>query len=1185
MLFSHKKTMMFMMVIAMLMVMAVPSIGREYKPITSIDLGVDNLTLEVGESYTFQVSYQPKEPYFYALDWYITDSSVISIDAETFTVTAQNPGEARILAESLDGVSYDICNIVVSGNTAKAAYELKSGDTYLTLSDTDRQKITSSSINRYLDFLGTSNFTAETYTDNLQRVFNVSATVTPGTEESEAQLALGFGMYDVRALNKLHVVTLNGTLEQILKFAADNSDLIEIFELPDSYIDDPITEEFTSDSVAKAMNLGGNVENLTAVSKAHALGLTGAGTTVAIIDTGINASHEQFSGRIVAQACYGTNSGSTTDNGVTKKYRSVCTSSSSAVPGNAYKKAEFNHGSHVAGIAAGRDGIAPDANIIAIQAFSELTWTCTKKDPASSRCDNYSSKNKLCCGQIMENQDELSAYNYLLNVADTRNDIAALNMSYGSIRTNGTGFSSSDQCDYETKTCSDFMDCFEKYSVNGTFAPADLSCGNNGCIVTFYTENYSSYSYLWDKGIVPVASTGNDALSNGIGDPGCNSNTVSVGALADLSSPKLASYSNHIEDNELVSITAPGTNLLSAFYAYEDGASSNSCSAGGNCYGHYSGTSMAAPVVTGAMALVKQAYPYNNAQDYLNFLQGISTLTVNEREGGETFSTDTKVVNFNNLEDHLLEPLEISQSDVTGYSNSLKIVVPRDYNATGYRVSVMKVEGRETVSPTVTVSHSGDKTTIQIKGSEIENGKVYKITIFKYHSVGGVNYQGNRVVVYGAPNEPVTRLVAQPKNGSVILNARRHTNSDGIYYRIYKVSTNTLVKSQSAIGTNTVQLVKGLENGKLYYVMAQPYIKYNNQFMCWGTQGTTKVYFIPLSDPTGIKLTFTNSTTAQISCDSDTTISGIRVLYRANGGALVNGCENGGNKCSVNNLNQSNSYEFYVMKFKTANSKRHYGPGVTVIYNPIELSTMSAPQNPVIALVDGGIKFLIVKSEDAEGISVLYKENEGNFSLACEKTGTWCIKNLDTTQVLTFYIMQYKIVDGKKVYSPGITVKNVYGPKSIDGIENTAGFAVSNETVDTDELSNALDGYMTNEDLIAQEAYDVIGIDWENDYTESVDEDIELPDDSLMDETDGFGEFIDDGIVPSDEDFIDVPTGDAIDEYIPPVKNTVDENVEYELPVDKNIAVTVNEEDGQGIAFYTISDEPVQLDAPSFRNK
>ncbi|MBQ4514064.1 MAG: hypothetical protein II969_13805 [Anaerolineaceae bacterium] len=44
--------------------------------------------------------------------------------------------------------------------------------------------------------------------------------------------------------------------------------------------------------------------------------------------------------------------------------------------------------------------------------------------------------------------------------------------------------------------------------------------------------------------------------------------------------------------------------------------------------------------------------------------------------------------------------------------------------------------------------------------------------------------------------------------------------------------------------------------------------------------------------------------------------------------------------------------------------------------------------------------------------------------MACEKDGASCTKDLSKDKAYTFFIMQYKVVDGKKVYSAGVIFSN-----------------------------------------------------------------------------------------------------------------------------------------------------------------
>jgi subtilisin family serine protease len=98
---------------------------------------------------------------------------------------------------------------------------------------------------------------------------------------------------------------------------------------------------------------------------AWASGFSGAGQTVAILDSGVDKTHPFLAGKVVSEACYSAN---------------LCPggAKSSTSPGSGVNcNSGFNgcdHGTHVAGIVAGKgtsfSGVAKDANIIAIQVFS-----------------------------------------------------------------------------------------------------------------------------------------------------------------------------------------------------------------------------------------------------------------------------------------------------------------------------------------------------------------------------------------------------------------------------------------------------------------------------------------------------------------------------------------------------------------------------------------------------------------------------------------------------------------------------------------------------------------------------------------------------------------------------------------------------------------------------------------------
>lgn len=1076
----------FLYVIAAVLILCSAAAAGNYAPITSVDLGVEQLELEVGESYTFEVTYEPAEPSFYSLLWTVSDTSVISIDPASFTVTASAPGEAAILAESLDGVSFDICTVTVNGSGAKEAYELKAGSSFLSLSEAARAKITSRSIKRYLAFLENANHSDSTWHESLQRFFIVEARVTPGSEETEYQLALDCGMENAEMLEHLHIIILPGTLEQILQFTEDNPDLVAVFEKETLYVDDPIIEVTDEDLTAKTFNLGGNADTLSSFTTAHSLGYTGEGRVIAVIDSGINSAHEQFAGRVLAEYC-----AAHTDvhNGTGDDTLAVCPSEDSSAASLARDKSSFNHGSHVTGIAAGRDGVAPDAQIISILHSHERVWQCSANDAASYACPDYSTSGK-CCRNTILNQSLDTAYEYILDLADAGVKIDALNMSYGYYN------NSDSYCDDE--------DPYE----------------------------YEIFNLMQEAGIVPVSSSGNDAdenyyVNNTIGYSACLSSTFAVGALANNATPLLALYSNH---SQQVDIVAPGTNIYSANFP--------------SGYTTKQGTSMAAPMVTGSVALIKQAYPYNTPADMMNFLVKVTSKTVNKRVPGTSYtnySYTKPVLSFSNFSSHLLsEPvLTISQEDVLGYSKGISISFPGDTKATGYSISVYDMTNKTSVTPTVDAPvHSGDTTTIKIHGNALVNGNIYRIRILKYHTLNGVKYKSNTVTVYGMPNEKVLRLTAQLGSKAVRLNSAVMSNIDGRRYYVYDANTNALVKTADVLDPDTVAVITGLKNGKLYYSIARSFRIYQNLYL-FGPESYV-VYFVPVSMPSDVSLYFSDETTAVISAKEQTSASGVKVLYREIGGALQNGCEAAENTCSVTGLSQSKAYEFYLMHYNIVNGKKHFGIGSTIRYNPPSLSGLSRPLNARIAVTSSTWTFRIDRTGDADGISVLYRINEGDFVQACEKNGDVCSTNkLSKDNTYTFYIMQYKLVNGEKVYSPGVTVKNTYGTKSVDGDgdELITDFVEVSESVDSDDLVNALEDYMTEEDLIQMEAMELLAPEMDYMYPEHIENDFHISE--SMGNEDLFAYplenkeilLIEDDFETADTGFIDVETGDCPDEY------------------------------------------------------
>jgi subtilisin family serine protease len=159
---------------------------------------------------------------------------------------------------------------------------------------------------------------------------------------------------------------------------------------------------------------------LVEADQAWASGYDGAGTAIAILDTGVDALHPFLSGKVVEEACYSSTVAGTS--------RSVCPNGleEQIGPGAAAPcpHSTCNHGTHVAGIAAGDgppagqpfSGVAKRAQLMAVQVFSEIT------DPAA--CGLLAP----CMGAF--SSDVIAGLERVYSVAAQRG-IVAVNMSLG----------------------------------------------------------------------------------------------------------------------------------------------------------------------------------------------------------------------------------------------------------------------------------------------------------------------------------------------------------------------------------------------------------------------------------------------------------------------------------------------------------------------------------------------------------------------------------------------------------------------------------------------------------------------------------------------------------------------------------------------------------------------------------
>ncbi|GAA3231991.1 S8 family peptidase [Nonomuraea helvata] len=312
----------------------------------------------------------------------------------------------------------------------------------------------------------------------------------------------------------------------------------------------------------RTTTLDDNSTALIRSDRANQAGWTGKGTTVAILDTGIDRDHPYLAGRIVDEACFST---SDPRDGTV----SLCPNNQPTQTGPGAADAETaqcivrganacSHGTHVAGIAAGRmtagapaNGVAPDAGILPIQVFSRVdnAMTCEVGRTPPPCFLSYLSDEKL-------------ALEYVARVVSAHN-IAAVNMSLG-----GGG-------------------------------PYTEACDTDAAASAVKPE----FDTLVSMGVAPVVAAGNNGFANGIVAPACLSSAIAVGATDGFDQP--ARFTNR---GPMLDLFAPGVSIRS--------------SVPDDTYVERSGTSMAAPHVAGMFALMKQAYPDFTVAQSLQRLQG-----------------------------------------------------------------------------------------------------------------------------------------------------------------------------------------------------------------------------------------------------------------------------------------------------------------------------------------------------------------------------------------------------------------------------------------------------------------------------------------------------------------------------------------------------------------------------------
>jgi len=314
----------------------------------------------------------------------------------------------------------------------------------------------------------------------------------------------------------------------------------------------------------------------------HDAGYDGAGTTVAVLDTGVHKTHEFLQGQIIAEACFSTNSTSST---------SYCPSqvASSTAAGSGEPCTGLSacwHGTHVAGTIAGNvitsstgfamRGVAPGTKIIAVQVFSYF-----------KNGSEYCSASAGCVLSWTSDQIRALDWLYVQHQTPSWGRLAAVNMSLGGAEKHTTA------CDTQ----------------------------DSRTLVI---------NQLRSVGVATIIASGNNGFVDGVSAPACISTAIAVGASIIASPESVAFFSNSpssernvpsTTSDRLLDLLAPGQSIHSAV------------SSSSTAYATLSGTSMATPHVAGAWAVLKQVSPTASVRQILQVLYTTGTPVSDSRNG------------------------------------------------------------------------------------------------------------------------------------------------------------------------------------------------------------------------------------------------------------------------------------------------------------------------------------------------------------------------------------------------------------------------------------------------------------------------------------------------------------------------------------------------------------------------
>lgn len=339
------------------------------------------------------------------------------------------------------------------------------------------------------------------------------------------------------------------------------------------------------------------------------------------------------------------------------------------------------------------------------------------------------------------------------------------------------------------------------YSLRNTYKIAAVNMSLGGGKYTSSCDNdprKAAIDNLRAAGIATIISSGNEGYTDGMSAPACISTAVSVGATS--KSDVEASYSNY--HPTMLSLFAPGSSIKSSIP--------------GEGWDTWNGTSMAAPHVTGAWAILKQIWQSASVADLLLTFQstGVTVTTkAGDLAGGAIKRIDVKAA----LDNTFRPPSALSGAVLSASSIAL------NWTNNAASVTGFKIERKTGASGTYSqIGTTGAQVTTYTDAG-LSEGELYTYRVRAYNAVGNSSYSNEA----GA-----TTLLAAPSGLSALFASMTQFNlnwkDNSSHEQGFKIERKTGTSgAYSQIGTTgagvTTYEDKTLTSGATYYYRVRAY--------------------------------------------------------------------------------------------------------------------------------------------------------------------------------------------------------------------------------------------------------------------------------------------------------------------------------------------------------------------------